>query len=52
MPGATTKPFIGAGYKHNFADILDLGVSTSIGGYNAFTIGTFFALNIGHKLLY
>jgi hypothetical protein len=48
MPGATTRPFLSLGYNHDFHKFFDAGVCATMGGYNKYTFGTFFSLNIAH----
>ncbi|MFL5728409.1 MAG: DUF5723 family protein [Cytophagaceae bacterium] len=48
MPGATTRPFVSVGYNHDFHKFFDAGACLSMGGYNKFTGGAFFSLNIAH----
>jgi len=39
MPGATTKPFISAGYNHSLNYVLNAGATLSYGGYGRFGFG-------------
>ena len=50
MPGASTIPFISAGYRHEFKHMLLGGFSASYGGYNKLALGTFISLNINRKI--
>lgn len=48
MPGATTRPFLSVGYNHDFHKFFDAGMMASMGGYNRYTFGAFFSMNIAH----
>jgi hypothetical protein len=50
MPGATTRPFFGLGYNHDFHKFFDAGLSMSVGGYNRFAVGSFFSMNIAQTV--
>jgi len=48
MPGTTTRPFLSIGYNHDFHKFFDAGALVAFGGFNKFTVGSFFSLNIAH----
>lgn len=51
VAGATTNAFISAGYKHAFGNSLNLGISTSYGGFNGFVFGPFAGFKWKHTCL-
>lgn len=48
MPGATTKPYLSVAYNYDLRRMFDFGVSASMGGYNQYAVGAFFAFNFLH----
>lgn len=48
MPGATTKPYLSVAYNYDLRRMFDFGVSASMGGYNKYAVGAFFAFNFAH----
>lgn len=48
MPGATTKPYLSVAYNYDLNRMFDFGVSASMGGYNKYAVGAFFAFNFAH----
>ncbi len=48
MPGATTKPYLSVAYNYDLKRMFDFGVSASMGGYNKYAVGAFFAFNFAH----
>ena len=50
MPGATTIPFVSAGYRHEFEHMALIGGSVSYGGFNKLGVGAFASLNINRKI--
>lgn len=44
---STTRPFVSAGYSYNLANILNVGASASLGGFNKFAFGPFFSVRAG-----
>lgn len=49
-PGATTRPFIGVAYNHDFHKHFDLGAMVGYGGFNQLTVGGFASVNIANFL--
>jgi len=49
-PGGTKRPYLGVAYNYDLHEILDIGASAALGGYNRYAIGTFFSLNFFHTL--